>query len=53
MFLNLSTVVAILVGYFWLGEAVHSFHLIGAAIIQADLIGMNISEKPERKDSAP
>jgi len=56
MFLNLSTVVAILVGYFWLGESVHTCHLIGAAMILAGLIGMNAfptPKKPERKISAP
>jgi len=56
MFLNLSTVVAVLVGYFWLGEAVYAFHLIGAAMILAGLIGMNAfpsPENPKRKNSAP
>ena len=32
IFLNLSTVVAILVGYLWLGEAVHIYHLIGVCL---------------------
>jgi len=33
--------VAVLVGYFRLGEAVHVFRLIGAAMILGGLIGMN------------
>ena len=56
MFLNLSTVVAILVGYFWLGEAVHAFHLTGAAMILTGLIGTNAFPNPEnteRKNSTP
>ena len=41
IFLNLSTVVAVLVGYFRLGEAVYAFHLIGAAMILVGVIGTN------------
>ncbi|HBT76455.1 MAG TPA: EamA family transporter [Planctomycetaceae bacterium] len=41
LFLNLSTIVSILVGYFRLGEAVHAYHLIGAAMILAGLVGTN------------
>jgi len=48
IFLNLSTVVAILVGYLWLGEAVHAFHLIGAAMILAGVIGTNGFASPEK-----
>ena len=54
IFLNLSTLVAVLVGYFWLGEAVHIYHLIGTAMILAGLIGTNAfpsPEKPERQNS--
>ena len=43
VFLNLSMVVSILVGYFWLGEAVYAFHLIGATMILLGLIGTNVS----------
>ena len=46
IFLNLSTVVAIFVGYFWLGEAVYAFHLIGAAMILAGVIGANAFASP-------
>jgi len=49
IFLNLSTVVAILVGYLWLGETVHAFHLIGAAMILAGVIGTNGFASPESK----
>ncbi len=52
LFLNLSTIVSILVGYFWLGEAVHTYHLIGAAMILVGLVGTNAfpsHEKPEPK----
>ena len=49
IFLNLSTVVAILIGYFRLGEAVYSFHLIGAAMILAGVIGTNGFASPEQK----
>ena len=55
IFLNLSTVVAILVGHLWLGETVHAFHLIGAAMILAGVIGTNgfaTPEKPEQKRSS-
>ncbi len=41
IFLNLSTVVSIGVGYFWLGEAVHVYHWVGAAMILLGLIGTN------------
>ncbi len=41
LFLNLSTVIAILVGYFCLGEAIHACHLIGAAMVLAGLVGTN------------
>ena len=48
IFLNLSTVVAILVGYLCLGEAVHAFHLIGAAMILSGVIGTNGFASPEK-----
>jgi len=49
IFLNLSTVVAILVGYLCLGEAVHIYHLIGAAMILAGVIGTNGFATPGAK----
>ena len=51
IFLNLSTVVAILVGYLFLGEAVYAFHLIGAAMILAGVIGTNGFASVKRKNS--
>jgi drug/metabolite transporter (DMT)-like permease len=45
IFLNLSTVISILVGYFWLGEPVHAYHLIGTAMILAGVVGANALEK--------
>lgn len=41
IFLNLSTVVAILVGHFRLGETIHGYHLLGAAMILLGVIGTN------------
>ena len=41
IFLNLSTVISIFVGYFWLGEPVHVYHLVGTAMILAGVIGTN------------
>ena len=48
IFLNLSTVLAILVGYFCLGETIHGYHLIGAAMILAGVVGTNAPEKQGR-----
>ena len=50
IFLNLSTVVAVLVGYLRLGEAVYAFHLIGAAMILVGVIGTNAFASPENQD---
>jgi drug/metabolite transporter (DMT)-like permease len=45
IFLNLSTVVAIIVGYFRLGETIHFYHLIGATMILIGVIGTNALKK--------
>ncbi|GHV10034.1 hypothetical protein AGMMS50229_20940 [Campylobacterota bacterium] len=49
IFLNLSTLVAVLVGYFCLGESVHGYHLIGAVMILAGLVGTNAFPSPEKQ----
>jgi drug/metabolite transporter (DMT)-like permease len=46
--LNLSTVIAILVGYFCLGERIYAFHLVGATMILAGSIGTNTFPSREK-----
>ena len=41
IFLNISTIVSIIVGYFFLNEAVHVYHLIGTVMILTGVVGTN------------
>lgn len=42
VFLNFSTLIAIVVGYVFLGEDIHSYHIIGATMILLGVFGTNL-----------
>jgi drug/metabolite transporter (DMT)-like permease len=48
VFLNFSTVVAIIAGYVLMRETIYSYHLIAAALIITGVIGTNLFAKKEK-----
>lgn len=48
VFFNLSTVVSILAGFFFLNESIHFYHFAGTTVIIAGVIGTNYFKTPEK-----
>ncbi|MBO8156894.1 MAG: DMT family transporter [Bacillaceae bacterium] len=51
VFSNLSTVISIIAGVVILDEQVHSYHLLGSALIIAGVIGTNLTKQKPMKTS--
>ena len=48
VFLNLSTIIAMIAGYLFMDEAIRLYHLIAAALIIAGVLGTNYFAKQEK-----
>ena len=50
VFLNLSTIIAMIAGYFFMNEPIHSYHIIAATLIILGVLGTNAFASPEKQE---
>ena len=48
VFLNLSTIIAMIAGYLFMDEAIRLYHLIAAALVIVGVLGTNYFAKQEK-----
>jgi drug/metabolite transporter (DMT)-like permease len=49
VFLNLSIIIAMITGYFFMDESIYSYHVIAAALIILGVLGTNFFPNPEKQ----